>query len=376
MTGARVSSPAIRPAILMGGAMGNALSVARSLGRRGVPVYLLGDSPDVHSRFARQLNVPEVGSRQESWARFLLGPEAAPLYGAVLLSCSDAGLEVLIDHRAELASRYVLDVSDPVAQRTLLDKLSTYEAAREAGVPTPRFWTAASLEEVLSRQDDYVYPLMVKPLYSHRFQAVFGCKFFRARDIDELAAAYERTRLHGLEVVILEEIPGPDDRLCSYYTYLDEHGEPLADFTKRIVRRFPENQGLACYHVTDWNPEVRDLGLRLFRHVGLRGVGNVEFKRDVRDGQPQGDRVQRPLHSRQSAPCRERLRSGPVRLQPPLRPVAAATERADLRRRSAPLVPAPGRPCLPGTPRQGPFERLGLARQSRAPPGRAVLQLG
>ena len=92
MTDGRVSSPAVRPAILMGGAMGNALSVARSLGRRGVPVCLLGDSPDVHSRFARQLRLPEAGSRQDSWARFLLGPEAAPLHGAVLLSCSDAGL--------------------------------------------------------------------------------------------------------------------------------------------------------------------------------------------------------------------------------------------------------------------------------------------
>ena len=29
---------------------------------------------------------------------------------------------------------------------------------------------------------------------------------------------------------------------------------------------------------------MRDLGLRLFRHVGLKGVANVEFKRDPRDG--------------------------------------------------------------------------------------------
>jgi predicted ATP-grasp superfamily ATP-dependent carboligase len=29
---------------------------------------------------------------------------------------------------------------------------------------------------------------------------------------------------------------------------------------------------------------VRDLGLRLFQHVGLLGLGNVEFKRDPRDG--------------------------------------------------------------------------------------------
>ena len=42
--------------------------------------------------------------------------------------------------------------------------------------------------------------------------------------------------------------------------------------------------GNGCYHVTDWNPEVRDLSLALFRQVGLRGLANVEFKRDERDG--------------------------------------------------------------------------------------------
>jgi D-aspartate ligase len=282
----RRSGPAasLPPAILLGGAMGNALSVARSLGRRGVPVYLLEDAPSSHSRYARRLSPPPAHSRQDGWARFLLGPDAARLRGAVLLSCSDAGIEMLIEHREALAERFVLDVSDVAAQRRVLDKLSTYEAARDAGVPTPLFWSAVDRDEVLARRGEYVFPLVVKPLYSHRFQKVFGDKFFRAEDFEGLLAAYERARAHDLEVVLLEEIPGPDDRLCSYYTYIDEGGEPLADFTKRIIRRYPENRGLACYHVTDWNPEVRDLGLRLFRHVGLRGVGNVEFKLDHRDG--------------------------------------------------------------------------------------------
>jgi predicted ATP-grasp superfamily ATP-dependent carboligase len=43
--------------------------------------------------------------------------------------------------------------------------------------------------------------------------------------------------------------------------------------------------GTACYHVTDWIPEAAELANRLFRHVGLRGLANVEFKRDDRDGQ-------------------------------------------------------------------------------------------
>ena len=79
-------------------------------------------------------------------------------------------------------------------------------------------------------------------------------------------------------------IPGPDDRLCSYYTYLDEDSRPLFHFTKRIIRRYPALRGTACYHVTDWIPEAVEQANRLFRYSGLRGLANAEFKRDGRDG--------------------------------------------------------------------------------------------
>jgi len=82
----------------------------------------------------------------------------------------------------------------------------------------------------------------------------------------------------------MEMIPGPDDRLCSYYTYLDENGDPRFEFTKRIVRRYPVNMGSATYHVTDHIPELRALAMALFDQVGLRGLANAEFKLDARDG--------------------------------------------------------------------------------------------
>src|SRR5438105_868251 len=59
---------------------------------------------------------------------------------------------------------------------------------------------------------------------------------------------------------------------------------PLFEFTKRVIRRFPAMTGTACYAITDRIPEAAELGNRLFRHVALRGLANVEFKRDVRDG--------------------------------------------------------------------------------------------
>jgi predicted ATP-grasp superfamily ATP-dependent carboligase len=169
----------------------------------------------------------------------------------------------------------------------MLNMRATYRAGVWAGVPTPRFWVAESREQLDRIRDELCYPLIVKPQHSHAFAARIGKgKFIRVENFGELLDAHRRlTEQVGIAVVLMESIPGPDDRLCSYYTYLDEQGRPLFDFTKRIIRRSPMNRGPACYHVTDWNPEVKDLALRLFQHVGLRGLANAEFKRDERDGQ-------------------------------------------------------------------------------------------
>lgn len=274
------------PVILLDGAAGTAISVARSLGRAGVKVYLLSkpDCPAALSRYTSLLK-PKDGSEDEStWARFLLGQESDWLRGAVLLAGSDAAIETIIEYRHQLAARFLLDISDPDAQKRLLGKLSTYQEAIRANVNAPRFWIAPDEAHVLKHRDEYSYPLIVKPLLSHAFAAQFPGKFFVAQDQTELVSAVRKAHAHGLEVMLVEEVPGGDDQLCSYYTYIDESGRPAFDFTKRIIRRYPRQSGLACYHITDCNPEVRDVARRFLAVVGLKGLANVEFKRDQRDG--------------------------------------------------------------------------------------------
>jgi D-aspartate ligase len=274
------------PAILLGGGA-NALSVARSLSGAGVSVYAINE-PGAYVRYSRHcrwLPVPAEPDVEASWAKFLLGPECDHLQGAVLLSCSDAGIQVIARHRHELEPRFRLDDSNREAQGLVLDKLSTYQEASAAGVPTPRFWLAETSEQVLALRDSLVFPLLVKPRLSHLFEERFGKKFVVVNDFERLLDAFDAVSAAGIETLLMELIPGADDQLCSYYTYLDEHGQPLFHFTKRILRRFPVGMGTACYHITDWNPEVADLALKLCARVGLRGLANVEFKRDKRDGQ-------------------------------------------------------------------------------------------
>jgi predicted ATP-grasp superfamily ATP-dependent carboligase len=201
-----------------------------------------------------------------------------------LLACCDDALDILARNRSELAARFLLDDSNPAAQLRMLDKRSTYEQARAAGVPTPRFWVAESREQVLALKDCATFPVIVKPLHTHLYEKHSGKKFEWAEDFDQLLRAHATLESAVLETLVVEWIPGPDDRLCSYYTYLDAASNPLFHFTKRIIRRFPSGMGNGCYHVTDWNPEVKDLALTLFRSVGLRGLANAEFKRDDRDG--------------------------------------------------------------------------------------------
>jgi predicted ATP-grasp superfamily ATP-dependent carboligase len=103
-------------------------------------------------------------------------------------------------------------------------------------------------------------------------------------DAEGLRRAYGRLAAMGVPAVAMEVIPGGDDRLCSYYAYVGDDGVPLIEFTKRHPRRYPPRQGRATYHVTTWDPEVAAIGAAFFRAAGWRGLGNIEFKRDPRDG--------------------------------------------------------------------------------------------
>src|SRR6185437_8618524 len=156
-------------------------------------------------------------------------------------------------------------------QLAMLNKLATYQAAVAAGVPTPAFWLADSSEELADIRDRLVFPIIVKPRFSHIYEARTGKKLIIAHNFDEVAAAVAAITATGTGCLLVEMIPGPDDRLCSYFTYLDEESRPLLHFTKRIIRRYPVLMGTGCYHITDWNPVLAELGNRLFSHVRLRG---------------------------------------------------------------------------------------------------------
>jgi predicted ATP-grasp superfamily ATP-dependent carboligase len=271
------------PAILLGGEA-TAVSVARSLGRAGVPVWALGRRSDPVRRSRHCLRFVELGDddMQARWLEWLRGAPA----GAVVLPCEDDGLELVARHRSVLVACGLVPVeADDAVLLAMLDKERTYALAGKARIPVPRTATVGDREGLLATAQQVGYPCALKPLHTHLFRRHFRAKGFVAHDRRDLEALFERTHALGIDVMVTELIPGPDDRYWSFYTYLDSDREPQFVFTNRKLRQYPIRYGSGSYHVTDWSSEVAELGVRFCRSVALRGLANVEFKSDPRDGE-------------------------------------------------------------------------------------------
>lgn len=286
MSAATASGPGpdVAPAIVLGGA-GAALSITRSLGREGIPVYMLGNagrSLAGASKYCTEfVDFGERDGQIDAWLEWLRGAPA----GSVVLPCGDAGIELVAGHSDELREWGLHPLQNAGEDSlAMLDKEATYAIAREADVPAPRTWRVATLEDLDAVAGELVYPCALKPLHSHRFAEHFSVKLFVAEDVGELREALEKTREHDLQMTITEIIPGSDDQVWGFCTFIDEQGEPLFELTKRKLRSYPIHFGVGSYHMTSWDPAVAEMGMRFLRGAKLRGMANVEFKRDERDG--------------------------------------------------------------------------------------------
>jgi D-aspartate ligase len=274
------------PVLVLGGRE-NALSIVRHLSSHGIKVSVSApvNCWGLHSRHcARAFRIPAGTDSAAYWDDLLLSADRS-LDGHMLMPCSDDAIEFVADNHEALAGRYVLDEGQPDMRRALLDKRATLEMAERVGVPAPKFWPVGRGDTLEGIEGEITFPVMVKPISSHRFAQIFNRKLFIIEDsFDELKQRVKDAQAHDLEVMIVEMIPGPDDLLSSYYTYMDKAGTRYFDYTKHIVRRYPVNRGMACFHATKWLPETAEMGKKFFDGVGFTGLANIEFKRDTRDG--------------------------------------------------------------------------------------------
>jgi predicted ATP-grasp superfamily ATP-dependent carboligase len=258
------------------------------LGGQGISVRVSGAANcwGMFSRYClEKFAIPAGVEPAVYWTDLLLGDNAQRLHGHMIFACSDEALEFLATQHSDLKRHYILDIARPELVLDLLDKRKTLEVAKAASIAVPSFWKVTRLADLSAIRTEITYPALVKPVHSHKFSQIFGEKLFVVRQgFAELEKKVSLALDHGLEVAIVEMIPGPDNLLSSYNAYITDDGATLFSFTKRVLRRYPVNNGNGCFHATAAEPEAARSGRQLFSAIGMRGFANVEFKRDPRDG--------------------------------------------------------------------------------------------
>ena len=261
------------------------LAVARALGRAGVPVSGITVDAEhfgMHSRYLRRrLVIRARGSEQRDERTLAALSNLAADERLILFPQYDREVEFVLRHWSS-----VLDVADvplppnPEAAHRLRRKDLLPAQAAKAAIPAPRTARGESAETI--RGAPLQPPLVVKPVTGD-FASIFGEKAVGAASVEEALQICRKAREHGYPTIVQELVPDAHDRIFSLFTYVGREGEPLASVVGRKVRQEPSRFGTSTVFQVTYEPRVLELGFRLLRSAGYRGLAHVEFAHDRRD---------------------------------------------------------------------------------------------
>ncbi len=271
------------PPALVVGLEVNGLGVARALARNGIPCIGYSTPPWHPSRWTNSCRViPATEWTEEAVVDDLMRIGQTLSAKAPIMITKDETVMWISETREQLGRYYEINLPDPSVVDLLMDKQKFTELALAEGWPVPRTWYVSSREELMSRLGGIVYPCILKPAVKNsEFRSKAPEKAWRIFDVDELVRVYEMVAQWEKEVVIQEWIEGGDDRVAYCLTYYDRNSRPLALYAGRKLRQWPIECGVTAMAEPaprGWASRIIDLTDTIFRKVGYRGLGSIEYK--------------------------------------------------------------------------------------------------
>ncbi len=84
--------------------------------------------------------------------------------------------------------------------------------------------------------------------------------------------------------MLQEIITGKDNQLYTFTGYCNKEQKILAYICKRKERQYPIHFGIGCFHVSENNEEVINIGRRFVENIKYSGIFGIELKKESRDG--------------------------------------------------------------------------------------------
>lgn len=275
------------PCVLLarGRTYASTLGVIRSLGSRGVAVYVLTDNPETSilsaaSRYCYKVitinlegNSIKICEYIASWCRdqsFSCRP--------LLLPLTDKPCTYIAEGRAILEEVFLVGLDKSNVTLDMLDKSKADKLARHNGLDIPLTGTAASLQELIDIVQKVHYPVIVKPtMWRSRGETQFKTMKFERED-QLRTKGYEL--INGGAILLIQEfIPGDDNTIEFFLFYRSQDGNNIIGCTGLKMRQLPPGAGILASGKTVWLPHVAKMSKNFLERIDFRGLGGIEYKR-------------------------------------------------------------------------------------------------
>jgi predicted ATP-grasp superfamily ATP-dependent carboligase/thymidylate kinase len=257
---------------------GSAVSVIRSLGRRGMHVVAADSnarSPGFSSRYtAERLRYPPPDESPEEMVEALLAAARAHRIDLIVPTTDETILPLAAAReRFEGVSKLALPSAEALA--TSLDKMATAELAATLGIPLPRTKLVSTADEAVSAAAELGWPVVLKPRFSRILRRRIE-RYAASYAADERALAEEMRLLEGRCDVLLQEYCAGE---AHGVELLAHEGRPLAAFQHRRLREVPITGGASSFRESvELDPLLFSYSSRLLAALEWTGLAMVEFK--------------------------------------------------------------------------------------------------
>jgi D-aspartate ligase len=272
-------------AVIIGGDY-QGLSIVRSLGGHGFPVYVIDNEFSIapFSRYTtRSLRMEGLDDENATVEGLLKIGEQYNLKGWVLYPTRDEHVAAISRHRDRLGQIFRVPTPCWENVRWAWDKRLTYQRAHELGIPAPRTFYPKSLADL--KKIDFPAPYAIKPAIKENFIYATRAKAWRANTKEELFSLCEKAS--GIisidEVMVQELISGGGQHQVSYCAFFRNQ----AAVGKMMVcrkRQHPLEFGRASTFVETIDmPALEETSERFLRSINYYGLVEVEYKFDAAD---------------------------------------------------------------------------------------------
>jgi len=270
-----------------------AMTIARSLGRRGIKVYGMPVDGENNvaglSRYCHQVEFIEPTNTVRDIVDGMLDFGKHQDKKLALFMDSDTSLSIVSAHARELSSYYDFLIPPPAVVECVLNKEKFHKTMLDNDLTVPRTYAVNSLEDFVPLALEIPLPCIVKPVYSHAYKArhFAGAKQWPkvvrgVETTDHLLRTVEYMKQFTHHVLIQEYIDGYD---YEYNSYVSRHGQLLAESLHKYIWEFSPHDGFKLDKRLVEDMDLIELGRQLVRKLDYRGFCAIEIKR-ASDGQP------------------------------------------------------------------------------------------